>query len=410
MLSSERKKSVKPKPKSRRKNNSPSKGVISLDNMVGKSSVPLSSPKKIKKDRSSAENSSFGFVSKETYDAYSKGLFIVNFKYMVADRKTKPLSLVSVANKLSKVNIKFLEIKKNSWNSWEVLFEEKKQANFAITNKLCTELGFSTFIPRYKLSRKGVIHEIPLDILVSSLTEEIESNDYIRVKSIYRLKRKNRVSKAWEDSESVCIEFKGEELPSTIKIWKVILDVDPYISYVKICFLCGKLGHISKRCKREERCLTYAGAHPKDINCTLQQKCINCTMAHKTLDKSCSEFQKSKAITRIMTVDNLPFLRAKRIVERGSVQQPTRLPVKDQKKFSSLPSGSSSFADASRGAKSSFPRSRRYTKKIQDYNLSKNAVICIEEISKILAEVPREDLLIDRLRRMIDLHIMCLKD
>lgn len=89
------------------------------------------------------------------YDGFAKGPFMVFFRYGTADRNKKPLSLLAVVNRLAKVNVKFEEIEKYSWNTWQVIFESRTAANNVLKNNYVTNLGFTVYIPGYKLGIQG---------------------------------------------------------------------------------------------------------------------------------------------------------------------------------------------------------------------------------------------------------------
>lgn len=100
------------------------------------------------------------------YDAFSRGPFFVYFKISTVDesRKKFPCFRVPVAKKLNSINIKFNEIVRYSYNVWRVIFPSKLSADSVLTNPMLEKVGISAFIPRFKLSRKGVIKGIPEDI------------------------------------------------------------------------------------------------------------------------------------------------------------------------------------------------------------------------------------------------------
>ncbi|EFN75334.1 hypothetical protein EAI_12577, partial [Harpegnathos saltator] len=90
------------------------------------------------------------------------------------------------------------------------------------------------------------------------------------------------------DSGSVCIEFMSQTLPNSVIIWRSIIDIKPYFPSIRICYNCGRLGHIAKVCKSSKRCLNCSEMHDSvEGNCTNKKKCVNCSGPHSASDRSC---------------------------------------------------------------------------------------------------------------------------
>ncbi|KMQ85392.1 mg2+ and co2+ transporter [Lasius niger] len=67
-------------------------------------------------------------------------------------------------------------------------------------NKYLKELGFTAFIPRYLLVRRGVVQGIPLDKPMEELVEEVnkEQPNRIKVFRAFRLRKKiRRLGNEW---------------------------------------------------------------------------------------------------------------------------------------------------------------------------------------------------------------------
>lgn len=302
-----------------------------------------------------------------------------------------------MAGKISKANVKFVEIEKYSWNTWQVTFELKSQVNYVLPNNLCASLGFDTYILGFKLFRKGVIREVPLDMAINSLAKPIENeNPYIRVENIFRLKRRNRF---WEDSELIVIVFKGEVLSSKIKIWKTVMAVYLFVANVRLCFK-GKIGHISKYYDKEECCLTCAGFHPKDINYASQKKCINCLNPHGMLDRRCLAYLKSVAIARVIANDNLPYLKTMRVIDKGVLVNST-VPCKDQRNFPSLVKENSSFAEVTFKGRPSDSGKKNLIAAVFPTEVKQ----LLNGFVQFLPLVQNPDKLVSRLWKTIELHI-----
>lgn len=228
-----------------------------------------------------------GMMKLDKYDAFSRGPFIVLFRMNTIRNGNEPiksLPMLSATQKLNNINIKFDRITRYSFNTWQVTFSSKSAANAALSNPLLPGSGFVAFIPRYKLSRKGVIREIPEDFSLEELKNIIEEeNSNLLITNIFRFKRRNRITKLLENSQSVCLEFRGEKLPDSIHILRTINPVVPYVSSVRLCFKCGRIGDISKLCERPERCLTCGKEHiiQKGNKCEQPANCINCKGADR---------------------------------------------------------------------------------------------------------------------------------
>lgn len=117
------------------------------------------------------------------------------------------------------------------------------------------------------------------------------------------------------DSNSICLEFKGQILPDLIKIWRFNIPIQPYIPSVRICYKCDSIGHMSKACDKEEKCLNCGKVHiiSKENRCTAQKYCINCG-CHFTLDKRCSAYIRHSNILKIMAINNISFSEARKLV------------------------------------------------------------------------------------------------
>lgn len=180
-------------------------------------------------------------------------------------------------------------------------------------------MGFISYIPRFKLLRKRVIKGVPTDVTDKELTDALkEDNKGIVINKIFRLKRKEQSTGKWINSQSICIEFKDQNLPQDIKIWRPKVPVSIYIPQVRRCFRCGRIGHISKCCEAQHRYLICSEAHQiekdKDKRCTKENKYINCSGDHSTLDRTCPKFQFSAEINKIMALDNISFIEARKTV------------------------------------------------------------------------------------------------
>lgn len=114
----------------------------------------------------------------------------------MSNKNEKKLSYLKFSRKLIKFNIPFTCVESYGYNFWKVTFDKSSSTNDCLRNRYLKETEFTTYIPRYKFFRKGIIHEIPLDVSMEELMDTFKTDNpsYI-IKDAHRLKKKDKVSK-----------------------------------------------------------------------------------------------------------------------------------------------------------------------------------------------------------------------
>ncbi|XP_044577721.1 uncharacterized protein LOC123260600 [Cotesia glomerata] len=141
-------------------------------------------------------------------------------------------------------------------------------------------------------------------------------------------------------------------------MWGAPMHVDEYTPSVRICYNCGKLGHIGSKCTKEKVCLQYGQQHSveKGENCTNPKSCVNCKGEHSTLDHCCPSRLAEVETKRIMSGDKISFLAAKKSLSNNHqntnvVQQQQRTAsgslVRSKKNFPPLRASSQPLKDFS---------------------------------------------------------------
>lgn len=70
----------------------------------------------------------------------------------------------------------------------------------------------------------GIIRDIDIDIDLDDLCGELECvNQGIKIEKLFRLKRRDRALGEFVDTRSVCVIFKGINLPSKVVAWNCVL-------------------------------------------------------------------------------------------------------------------------------------------------------------------------------------------
>lgn len=291
-------------------------------NQVASSSTASSNRFEILSSTRLSDDESGEIEESLTYDKHYVDPYLVLAKYKIGNKR---LSAFEAARKLTKANVKYNSLEDYSYNSWKLIFKSRSAANSSLSNKFLKEQELTTFVPRFKLLRKGVINRIPLDVLLDELKTVIEEENFrLRINKLFRLKRKDKESRKWIDSSSVCIEFKT--------------------------------------CSKQEVCLNCASHHPRDAKkpCTENSKCVNCELDHKVFDHNCPVLKRRREIASTMAYRNIPFFEARRLVDKGYSPPPSPSPSQSTTQpsssiLSNKTQGSSttnriSFADAVKDA------------------------------------------------------------
>jgi len=104
----------------------------------------------------------------------------------------------------------------------------------------------------------------------------------------------------------------------------VVIDVSPFVPRIKICYSCFRVGHISKACKSNPRCI-FCGKDPHDKNkeddlCPERNNlpnCINCQGGHLATSHDCPVVSKHKMVIALSATENIPFVEARRRIQQG---------------------------------------------------------------------------------------------
>lgn len=277
----------------------------------------------------------------DKYDTFSRMPFIVYIRQpSVAVRDNAQISVISISKKLVSANVKFQQIQRYSRNTWKLSFTSKSAANGVIKNKFLKDVGLTAFIRRYKLSRKIVVRDIPLDMSLTEVKQAIEKkNSNIMMTSMFRLKRRDRNTNQLVESETVCLEVRGENIPESLMILRTVISVVPYVLRICLSYNCDLFGHVSKFCNKSTKCFACAEEHSsfRESSCKATTKtCINCGGNHVTADKTCP-IQWHREITRVMAYNNLSYFEARRLVMKGTREE-VKTPEKiHTKKFPAIP-------------------------------------------------------------------------
>lgn len=208
-----------------------------------------------------------------------------------------------------------IEMKNIGRDKISVIFKTYQEANSFLSNPLLSSKNLTASIPRYQLTRMGVIHQIPLDWSLEELVLWTECRpESITIVKARRLNRKKRSEGkvSWEPTGSVVLTFLGQLLPTHVYCCNVSTPVSLYTLPSIQCHKCCRFGHIRDQCRSKPRCSRCAGSHD-GISCDTPDdklSCILCSGSHSATNPSCPEHNRQKLIKMTMSEENISYTEA----------------------------------------------------------------------------------------------------
>ena len=195
-------------------------------------------------------------------------------------------------------------------NIVQISFLSWMDANCFLANSHQSNPKFQCSIPKYKLLKKGIIKDIPVDFSESELMEMIQSP--YTVHEIKRMYKYDRVKKERFPIPMVIVTFVSNFLPEFVKFDYFKTEVNLYIRPVALCYNCFKYGHFRTFCRGKKVCFKCGNlAHEND--CPPPPPCLNCSADHLPSDPLCTARKTQKKINGIMAEKNISYNEAKEL-------------------------------------------------------------------------------------------------
>jgi len=243
--------------------------------------------------------------------------FIVHV-YSTNEDPSGPMHPLLISRSLSRIAYSDIkEIKKIGRGKVLAEMNSAKSANNLVLNSDLNKENLRAFIPSYRIVRTGIVKDIPLHLDETDLLQFFDSP--FKVVEVRRLNRRQKIDGEikYLPSRTICLKFAGQILPKYIFLCRNRYEVSPYVSRVKICFSCQRIGHISKNCRGKARCLFCGGdKHDPPSTCPKKDsdgvKCINCQGDHLATSFQCPLIERHKRILALAASENIPIVEAKR--------------------------------------------------------------------------------------------------
>lgn len=242
------------------------------------------------------------------YGIFDKGPY-----YVYIEAKEENVNLIHLASLLKSYNITdIINITSINKKKAKIHSSNYKSSNKIIDEPKLKNLGYEAFIPKNFISCIGVINNVLPKQDLEQLKNNISSiNDGILiVESVVRITKWNHKEKTAEDTNSIMITFRGQSLPSEIRIYGVINKVRFYQRKPMQCRNCLKFGHPSARCKDDKLCMRCGKNNHNVSDCVSEPTCVNCNGKHRSNDRDCPVVINQQLISNVMTKYKLTYREA----------------------------------------------------------------------------------------------------
>lgn len=269
-----------------------------------------------------------------------KGPFIVHLtEIMKTDKEVvQDIHDTIIGLKLKKLKVKGIrEVKKISRRELKMIFDDKLTANDFLNGGIPQELGVDAYIPKYNITKVGIVFDIPTGFSDEQLMMELESE--LPIVGVFRC-QKRRIengtkTKEWMAANTIKITFRGQSVPDEVVFGYSKRKVKPDVPGVIQCFKCLRFGHISKYCRQETTTCQQCGSQHSERPCSRDMKCFHChDDKHDGRSKDCFEFLRNQLMKESMYYSNLTFTEANELFPR--TESCYRLAEK-QREFPGLP-------------------------------------------------------------------------
>lgn len=216
--------------------------------------------------------------------------------------RTNNFELYTKISNIKKIGRNRIKIEMLTYDCANVLL---KSPYWAQNNLLC-------YIPNFNIFRQGVIRDVECSLTEEEIKEDIISDCQVtQVRRIFK-KDKDSIKKP---TPVIIVTFRGQTLPSVVKLLGVICHVERYIQRLLQCLRCFKYGHLSSTCRSQvEFCEACGDNSHRASACNNSISCIFCKLGHRSTDARCPERIIQKKIKDLMSQENISHSEARNII------------------------------------------------------------------------------------------------
>ena len=157
------------------------------------------------------------------------------------------------------------------------------------------------------ITNRFLVFNIPVDIPLLDLAQEISVTNNIHILELRRFARKGQTN----GSSPVLITILGTRLPSEIKLWFSIQNVKQFVDRPRQCTKCFCFNHPTLKCSAEQLCVTCGTVH--EGPCTSPVKCVRCSGPHRADYNQCPSRQAEIEFLQFKSTNFLSFTEARRL-------------------------------------------------------------------------------------------------
>lgn len=157
------------------------------------------------------------------------------------------------------------------------------------------------------ITTRFVLKNINTNIRLNEMAEEIERVNGFKILEIQRFTTKKDNVKT--PSTTILVTIIGHKIPSQLKLWYQIFNIEIFVDKPRQCFKCGKYNHSPKFCTQNKICFRCGNAEHLGKNCI--PKCVNCSESHEASDKNCKCYLNEVEINKLRAEMHLPLSEAR---------------------------------------------------------------------------------------------------